>query len=307
MNNLHKKIVYKLCKSIFKKDIINNIKYNLDKQRELLNDFFIYINKDLSKNIYKLIYMILKIEKSFTKLVDFSNLYKHTNWPVYIYKGDITNLIVDVIVNCSDKDCLGCFKKNHICINQRIHLKAGPLLRRKCRNELKDKKLLIGSIFVTKSYNLPCKKIIHAITPEYSKLNNKDHYLKKCYIDSLEYCKKNGYTSIAFPALATEYKKFPLKESIILSMANIKSWLIKNNYKINIIFCSNNTKHHLISNYYLPKIFKINESKHLPHDKPIVIPEKLEELVINEDFILINNDINIKNLNVELDTEIDSD
>src|SRR5687768_8808657 len=52
---------------------------------------------------------------------------------LYLYKGDITKLEVDVIVNAANDKMLGCFNPTHKCIDNIIHSKAGPRLRMECR------------------------------------------------------------------------------------------------------------------------------------------------------------------------------
>lgn len=268
MDVLYKKLCYKLCKLIIKNKMNKEVKYDVGKQREIIKGFMIKLNRDVPNKIYKLIYLILKIERSAKTIKDISYFRKHQDWPVYLCKEDITNIKVDVIVNCASPDCLGCFNKNHKCLDQRVHLKAGPLLRRECRKKLNGKKVRVGQIFVTKSYMLPCRRIIHAVTPQYSKVSPQNHNLVKCYINSLEYCKANGYKSIVFPCLATDNKRFPIKDSAITCMANVKSWMFKNDYKMDIIFCTHTLKHYATYNFYLEKVFKFSEAKYLSYYKP---------------------------------------
>ena len=46
-----------------------------------------------------------------------------------IWKGDITRLEVDAIVNAANKTLLGCMKPLHDCVDNAIHTYAGVQLR----------------------------------------------------------------------------------------------------------------------------------------------------------------------------------
>ena len=49
-----------------------------------------------------------------------------------VWRGDITRLAVDAIVNAANAELLGCFRPGHACIDNAIHSAAGPRLRDDC-------------------------------------------------------------------------------------------------------------------------------------------------------------------------------
>ena len=51
---------------------------------------------------------------------------------VALWRGDITTLQVDAIVNAANSALLGCFRPMHACIDNAIHCGAGPRLREDC-------------------------------------------------------------------------------------------------------------------------------------------------------------------------------
>jgi hypothetical protein len=53
---------------------------------------------------------------------------------LYLWKGDITRLYVDAIVNAANSALLGCFVPNHRCIDNAIHSAAGIQLRLACQD-----------------------------------------------------------------------------------------------------------------------------------------------------------------------------
>ena len=51
---------------------------------------------------------------------------------LHLWRGDITTLRCDAIVNAANSALLGCFRPNHPCIDNAIHAIAGPRLRDDC-------------------------------------------------------------------------------------------------------------------------------------------------------------------------------
>lgn len=260
------KLCYKICYMLIGNKI-NKYKYDVIKQREIINRIIIKSN-NFSKKKLVYIYKLLLLEKSNSKIISIDNIknYKIKYWSIYIYNKNIHNLKVDVIVNCANDTGLGCFIPEHRCIDQQIHLKAGPLLRKECAIKLNNNKLRNGTILVTNSYNLSCKNIIHASIGTYTKVQPNSHLIVDCYLASLDYCKKKGYTSIAFSVLGADYKRYPPIETTIKCLANIKNWLLKNNYKIDIILCTHTLKYYRIYNDVILKIFTKKQSELLNID-----------------------------------------
>ena len=65
------------------------------------------------------------LRKGIITLKDMEKLDTH----IYLYKGDITRLQVDAIVNAANAQMLGCFVPCHGCIDNAIHTFAGIKLR----------------------------------------------------------------------------------------------------------------------------------------------------------------------------------
>lgn len=62
----------------------------------------------------------------------------------FLFKGDITRLKIDVIVNAANENLLGCFIPCHKCIDNAIHSAAGIQLREECYELMKQEKLTKG-------------------------------------------------------------------------------------------------------------------------------------------------------------------
>ena len=78
---------------------------------------------------------------------------------LYIWKGDITALKIDAIVNAANSAMLGCFYPMHKCIDNAIHSAAGTRLRLYCRDIINKcgVSLYTGDAKITPAFNLPCK------------------------------------------------------------------------------------------------------------------------------------------------------
>ena len=56
---------------------------------------------------------------------------------ICLWKGDITKLQIDAIVNAGNNEGLGCFVPTHVCIDNQIHSEAGTGLRLECYEYMK--------------------------------------------------------------------------------------------------------------------------------------------------------------------------
>lgn len=181
------------------------------------------LNNEIIKKENSLLQLELK-EKDIINVNEFNN-------KVCIYKGDITKLKCDCIVNACNKYLLGCFIPNHSCIDNQIHTYAGINLRLKCNEIMNNETLENGKVILTKGYNLPCKYIIHTVGPQVfgnvTKQNQID--LKNCYINSLKLAKKNNIKSIAFPCISTGLYGYPKQEAAVISYNAIMNYLKNNN------------------------------------------------------------------------------
>lgn len=119
----------------------------------------------------------------------------HFNDKVCLIFNDITLLEVDAIVNATTSNLT---KGTPDSFTYYVHSKAGPGLDRECK---RIKRCRLGSAVITDAYNLPCKKVIHAVRP--MPHGNYQILLASCYRRSLELAEEHGLKSIAFPALGT--------------------------------------------------------------------------------------------------------
>ncbi|XP_075269622.1 ADP-ribose glycohydrolase MACROD2 isoform X2 [Opisthocomus hoazin] len=141
---------------------------------------------------------------------------------VSLYRGDITLLEVDAIVNAANSSLLGGGG-----VDGCIHRAAGPCLVAECRNLSGCE---TGQAKITCGYDLPAKYVIHTVGPIARGHLTDTHKenLANCYKSSLKLAKENNIRSIAFPCISTGIYGFPNEPAAVIALNTVKEWLSKN-------------------------------------------------------------------------------
>ena len=105
-----------------------------------------------------------KLELGVTDVSDFS----YANG-IALFKGDITTLNAEAVVNAANSAMLGCFHPLHSCIDNSIHSAAGVQVRLDCNDIMQGKQAKNSDVIVTKAYNLPSKFIFTRSVPSCKK------------------------------------------------------------------------------------------------------------------------------------------
>ncbi|KAM6144231.1 ADP-ribose glycohydrolase MACROD2 isoform 2-T2 [Erethizon dorsatum] len=161
-----------------------------------------------------------------------SQVKKSLSEKVSLYRGDITLLEVDAIVNAANASLLGGGG-----VDGCIHRAAGPCLLAECRNLNGCE---TGHAKITCGYDLPAKHVIHTVGPIARGHVNGSHKedLASCYKSSLKLVKENNLRSVAFPCISTGIYGFPNEPAAVIALGTIKEWLAKNHQEVDrIIFC----------------------------------------------------------------------
>ncbi|XP_003905137.3 ADP-ribose glycohydrolase MACROD2 isoform X2 [Papio anubis] len=161
-----------------------------------------------------------------------SQVKKSLTEKVSLYRGDITLLEVDAIVNAANASLLGGGG-----VDGCIHRAAGPCLLAECRNL---NGCDTGHAKITCGYDLPAKYVIHTVGPIARGHINGSHKedLANCYQSSLKLVKENNIRSVAFPCISTGIYGFPNEPAAVIALSTIKEWLAKNHHEVDrIIFC----------------------------------------------------------------------
>jgi O-acetyl-ADP-ribose deacetylase (regulator of RNase III) len=152
------------------------------------------------------------------------------NGQVSLWKGDITHLEVDVIVNAAKESLQGGTG-----VDGAIHTAAGPELLEEC---LTLDGCKVGQAKITKGYNLPAKHVIHTVGP----VNDDHSKLKSAYKNSLKLADQSNVKSMAFPCIATGVYKFPREQAAHIALSTVRQYLSKPHKVKHIVLCVNNAR-----------------------------------------------------------------
>ena len=136
-----------------------------------------------------------------------------------LWRGDITTLAVDAIVNAANSQMLGCWVPGHHCIDNAIHTFAGVQLRAECDRIMKAQghEEPTGTAKITPAYNLPAKYVIHTVGP-------------------IANGRPNDLHSIAFCCISTGVFGFPQEEAARIAVRTVREWLDEHEANMIVVF-----------------------------------------------------------------------
>ncbi len=147
-----------------------------------------------------------------------------------LWRGDITTLAVDAIVNAANAELLGCFRPSHGCIDNAIHTAAGPRLREDCRRivEIEGGPEPTATAKITRAYYLPSRFVLHTVGPIVPGGHvQADHHtaLAQCYEACLDLAADMAVKSIALCAISTGVFGYPKAEAARVATNTVRGWL----------------------------------------------------------------------------------
>ena len=209
-----------------KKKILRSL-MNIRQPKKILHDFLTVQDLYLQEELHK---------KKITSITDLLPMKPQ----LYLWKGDITKLKVDAIVNAGNHTLLGCFIPCHGCIDNAIHSYAGIQLRLECQQIMKRQRILesTGKAKITKGYNLPAKYVLHTVGPIiHGKLTEMDcNLLAACYCSCLKLADTYQLKSIAFCCISTGEFHFPNDIAGKIAVNTVRKYLKETNSEIEVIF-----------------------------------------------------------------------
>ena len=217
---------------------INYLKeYNHLKELPILDDYATFrallnitMPNNLSDEFYDKQDKALQNILSHKQIVDIASFKEG----ISLYKGDITLIKADAIVNACNSQMLGCFIPGHHCIDNAIHSFAGLQVRRDMM-EIMNKQGYEepnGQVKVSKAYNLPSKFIFHTVGPIYSGTHRDEIDLMNCYYSCLRKADEMKLESIVFCSLSTGIFGFPIEKACKIAIKCVESYLKEENKNI---------------------------------------------------------------------------
>ena len=148
---------------------------------------------------------------------------------VALWRGDITRLKADAIVNAANSALLGCFHPCHGCIDNAIHSRAGLQLREECRRLMaaQGHNEPTGQAKLTFGYNLPAQYVLHTVGPIIQGVvTNRDREeLASCYRSCLTLAAEKGLESVAFCCISTGEFHFPDRAAARIALDTVTAFL----------------------------------------------------------------------------------
>ena len=179
-------------------------------------------------------------QRGITGLADLKPVTGRGNGNWYVWRGDITTLKVDAIVNAANSGMTGCWQPCHACIDNCIHTFAGVQLRAVCAGIIQKQghEEPTGTAKITPAFNLPCKYVLHTVGPIISgQLTERDcTLLANCYTSCLNLAAENGVDSIAFCCISTGVFMFPNRRAAEIAVETVRKYFEQTGSGIKVVF-----------------------------------------------------------------------
>lgn len=160
---------------------------------------------------------------------------------IALWRGDITALAADAIVNAANSKLLGCFIPGHHCIDNAIHTFAGMQLRLACAQLMRAQghDEPVGHAQVTHAYNLPSRFVVHTVgpmVPSGDPTPQQCEQLASCYRACLDAAAGAGCASIAFCCISTGEFRFPRERAARIAVDEVRAWLAAGGRMERVVF-----------------------------------------------------------------------
>ncbi|CAK7266688.1 hypothetical protein SEPCBS57363_002216 [Sporothrix epigloea] len=171
---------------------------------------------------------------------------------VVVWRGDITRLCIDAIVNAANNSLLGGGG-----VDGAIHAAAGPDLLEECASLHGCE---TGDCKITKGYSLPAKHVLHTVGPIYYRSDWEEAQAKlvSCYERCIETAVENSVRTVAFCAISTGVYGYPSTDAAMDATCTVRRLLEDKRYadKIDrVVFVTFVQNDVLAYNTVLPLVF----------------------------------------------------
>ena len=159
----------------------------------------------------------------------------HQFGSIRLYRGNITHLDTDAIVNAANSSLLGGGG-----VDGAIHRAAGPELLAACRKLRAGhygKVLRTGEAVLTTAGRLPTQAVIHTVGPVWNGGHKQEpELLAGCYRNCLRLAQENELGSVAFPGISTGIYGYPKAEAAALAVREVRQWLAAHPLPREVVF-----------------------------------------------------------------------
>ncbi|MEO7988762.1 MAG: O-acetyl-ADP-ribose deacetylase [Chryseolinea sp.] len=152
---------------------------------------------------------------------------------IEVFKGDITKVTVDAIVNAANTSLLGGGG-----VDGAIHRAGGGAILENCRKIIaRQGGCKTGDAVITRAGNLNAKFVIHTVGPVWNGgQKNEEEKLVNCYKNSLQLAIVNDCRSIAFPCISTGIYKYPSNDAARVAVETVSKFVSQSDKIEKIIF-----------------------------------------------------------------------
>lgn len=180
---------------------------------------------------------------------------------VSLWRGDITTLHLDAIVNAANSGMTGCYQPLHACVDNAIHTAAGPWLREECAALMtqRGRPEPTATATVTGGYFLPARHVVHTVGPIVSggaPTTADARALARCYRVCLEAAAAAGATSIAFCSISTGVFGYPVAAAVPLVLATVREELAAGLPLSQVVFVTFSKADESIYAAHAPEVFR---------------------------------------------------
>lgn len=153
---------------------------------------------------------------------------------ILLYRGDITGVDTDAIVNAANSTLLGGGG-----VDGAIHRAGGPEILEACRRlraEHYHEGLPTGEAVITTGGQLPAQHVIHTVGPIWRGGHEEPDMLASSYRNSLRVAAENKLSSVAFSSISTGDYGYPKAEATAIAVREVRAFLEQHDLPQEVVF-----------------------------------------------------------------------
>lgn len=136
---------------------------------------------------------------------------------VTVVQGDITEQVVDAVVNAANRGMRGGSG-----VDGAIHTAGGPEVLEDCKRRFPHG-LDTGQAGWTTAGRMPARWVIHVVGPNYGAGERDRTLLVSCYANALAVAGELGAASVAFPLISAGVYAWPREDAIAVAVETLRS------------------------------------------------------------------------------------